>query len=119
MSVLFGAQSLQRQAAQLLAGINHLADMEQQARNMTTAYMTQDLKQLEQTMNQKFGTAVDVLPEEEDALIYHRNTKWVESMPAIMHNQPTLFAVGCGHLIGERGILNLLKQQGYTVEPVK
>lgn len=119
MSVLFGAQSLQRQAAQLLAGMNHLTDMEQQARNMTTAYMTQDLKQLEQTMNQKFGTAVDVLPEEEDALIYHRNTKWVESMPAIMHNQPTLFAVGCGHLIGERGILNLLKQQGYTVEPVK
>ena len=119
MSVLFGAQSLQRQAAQLLAGMNHLADMEQQARNMTTAYMTQDLKQLEQAMNQKFGTAVDALPEEEDALIYRRNTKWVESMPAIMHNQPTLFAVGCGHLIGERGILNLLKQQGYTVEPVK
>lgn len=73
MSVLFGAQSLQRQAAQLLAGMNHLADMEQQARNMTTAYMTQDLKQLEQAMNQKFGTAVDALPEEEDALIYHRN----------------------------------------------
>ena len=77
-----------------------LADMEQQARSMTTAYMTQDLKQLEQAMNQKFGTAVDALPEEEDALIYHRNTKWVESMPAIMHGQPTLFAVGCGHLIG-------------------
>lgn len=45
MRVLFGSQSLQRQASQLLAGMNHLADMEQQARSMTTAYMTQDLKQ--------------------------------------------------------------------------
>ena len=63
MRVLFGSQSLQRQASQLLAGMNHLADMEQQARSMTTAYMTQDLNKLEQAMNQKSGTAVDALPE--------------------------------------------------------
>ena len=40
-------------------------------------------------------------------------------MPAIMKANSTLFAVGAGHLPGERGILNLLKQQGYTVEAVK
>lgn len=52
-------------------------------------------------MNKKFGTAVDALPEEEDALIYNRNRKWAESMPNIMNSQPTLFAVGCGHLMGK------------------
>lgn len=119
INILFDSQSLQRQAEQLLATVNHLEDMEQQARKMTEAYMAQDLKKLEAAMNKKFGTAVDALPEEEDALIYNRNRKWAESMPNIMNSQPTLFAVGCGHLMGKRGILNLLKRQGYSVTPVK
>ena len=119
INMLFDSQSLQRQAEQLLATVNHLEDMEQQARKMTEAYMAQDLKKLEAAMNKKFGTAVDALPEEEDALIYNRNRKWAESMPNIMNSQPTLFAVGCGHLMGKRGILNLLKRQGYSVTPVK
>ena len=37
-------------------------------------------------------------------------------MPAIMTEAPTLFVVGAGHLPGDNGVLNLLKQQGYTIE---
>jgi hypothetical protein len=43
----------------------------------------------------------------------------VEKMPALMMLRPTLFAVGAGHLPGEKGVLNLLRQAGYTVEGVK
>jgi hypothetical protein len=31
---------------------------------------------------------------------------------------PTLFAVGAGHLGGEKGVISLLKQQGFTVRPL-
>ena len=58
-------------------------------------------------------------PEDEDILIYNRNRNWVEVMPAIMAEQPTLFAVGAGHLCGEQGVLKLLEQAGYTIEGVK
>lgn len=39
--------------------------------------------------------------------------------PATMKAAPTFVAVGALHLPGEKGLLNLLKKQGYTVEPVK
>ena len=47
------------------------------------------------------------------------NKAWVEKMPAIMTEAPTLFVVGAGHLPGDNGVLNLLKQQGYTIEAMK
>ena len=61
----------------------------------------------------------DALPDEEDVLIYNRNKAWAEKLPAIMKAAPTFVAVGALHLPGEKGLLNLLKRQGYTVEAVK
>ena len=50
---------------------------------------------------------------------HNRNADWVAKMPAIMSDKPTFFAVGAGHLPGEKGVLNLLKLAGYEVEAVK
>lgn len=44
---------------------------------------------------------------------------WIEKMPSIMKETPTLFVVGAGHLPGTNGVLKLLKEKGYTVEPMK
>jgi uncharacterized protein YbaP (TraB family) len=35
-----------------------------------------------------------------------------------MRKQPTLFAVGAGHLPGEMGVISLLRQAGFTLEPM-
>ncbi|MEP6724273.1 MAG: TraB/GumN family protein [Bacteroidota bacterium] len=40
-------------------------------------------------------------------------------MPAIMRDAPALFAVGAGHLGGEKGVINLLRKAGFTVRPMK
>ena len=53
-----------------------------------------------------------------DLLLYDRNKRWASQMPEQMFLMPTLFAVGAGHLGGERGVLNLLRQQGFTVKPL-
>lgn len=119
LDILFNAQSLQRQARQLYATVTHIAESEALSRKLAEAYMHQNLEQLEAVMHEKMGNACDALPEEEDRLIYDRNQRWVKQMPAIMRGKSTLFAVGAGHLIGERGVLNLLKSQGYTLEPVQ
>lgn len=119
MGVLFGTQTLQRQADQLLCTVMNLNKAEQQSRRMSAAYMKQNLKQLMEIVEEKQGNSCDALPEEEEALIYRRNANWAEVMPAIMKEKATFFAVGSGHLAGERGILNLLSKQGYTIEAVK
>jgi uncharacterized protein YbaP (TraB family) len=36
-----------------------------------------------------------------------------------MPENSLVVAVGAGHLPGKKGVLNLLRQAGYTVEPVK
>ena len=119
MGVLFNSQSLQRQAELLYGCVRYLDKGEDQAIRMTNAYMKQDLKELNAIINEKLGNCYDALPEEEDKLLYNRNSNWNKQMPAIMKANSTLFVVGAGHLLGERGVLNLLKKQGYTVEAVK
>ena len=37
----------------------------------------------------------------------------------IVNEKSTLFVVGAAHLPGEKGVLELLKAEGYTVEAVK
>lgn len=54
----------------------------------------------------------------EDLLLANRNAAWVPIMEKAMQAKPTFFAVGAGHLGGEKGVLNLLKKQGYTVKAV-
>ncbi|WP_020570774.1 TraB/GumN family protein [Neolewinella persica] len=58
----------------------------------------------------------------EELLLTKRNENWVpQIMAKIKANsaQPKLFAVGAGHLGGEKGVISLLRQEGLTVEPVR
>lgn len=55
----------------------------------------------------------------EDLLLNQRNRNWIPIMGEMMLAQPTFFAVGAGHLGGEQGVVSLLRNAGYTVEPVR
>ena len=48
-----------------------------------------------------------------------RNEKWLPRMMAAMREKPTMFVFGSGHLIGEHGIIEMLRTSGYEVEQVK
>ena len=54
----------------------------------------------------------------EDILLNDRNKKWVKELKEIMKKESVFVAVGAGHLTGEYGLINLLKKEGYTVEPL-
>ncbi|MBC5839096.1 TraB/GumN family protein [Flavobacterium muglaense] len=51
-------------------------------------------------------------------LLDGRNENWIVKMPNIMKDKSTFFAVGAGHLLGEQGVIRLLRKKGYTVKPV-
>lgn len=117
-NLLYNGSSLKRQAQQLLCTLNHLDKNIDQLKELTAAYNAQDLNAMYKLMNELQGDSCDPLPGENEALIDNRNKNWAEKLPAIMTEAPTFVAVGAGHLPGEKGLLNLLKEQGYTVEPV-
>ncbi len=49
----------------------------------------------------------------------NRTLNWMNKILAEINAAPTLVAVGIDHLIGEKGLIHLLRQYGYTIEPVK
>jgi uncharacterized protein YbaP (TraB family) len=66
-----------------------------------------------------YGTDSEFMSAEaKKELLDNRNSNWLNQMPRMMLNKPTLFAVGSAHLGGEKGVLNLLKEKGYKITPI-
>ena len=118
-NVLFGSSTLERDIELLMCLVDNGDIYEEITEELTDAYYSQDINAVEKAINYEFGNKCDSTPEEKDILIYNRNANWLKLMPAIMKEKPTLFVVGAGHLPGERGVIQLLRNAGYTVEGVK
>ena len=118
MGILFG-ESLEKQVNDLMCMVDHFEEADEMVNRITTAYFSQNLKQIEEAMEEESKVECGTTDEDEDRLINNRNSNWLEMMPSMMAEQPTLFVVGAGHLCGEKGVLKLLEKAGYTVEGVK
>ena len=119
VGVLFHGQSLERQKDLLMCLVDNKEHTELMAEQLVEAFFKQDLVGVKAVIDEKEQTKCDSTPEEEDALIYNRNANWAKLMPQIMADKATFFAVGAGHLPGEKGVLQLLKNAGYMIEGVK
>jgi uncharacterized protein YbaP (TraB family) len=78
------------------------------------AYLEQDIDKLfgliaENEMFQDYG----------DLLLENRNKNWIPKIEEMVKTQSTFIAVGSGHLGSETGVIQLLRDAGYTVEAVK
>ena len=51
-------------------------------------------------------------------LLTDRNVRMADRLDSIMHDQSTFVAVGCGHLPGDSGLIELLADKGYLVTPI-
>ena len=57
--------------------------------------------------------------EYQDELLDNRNINWIPKIKEYAEKQATFFGVGGCHLAGENGVINLLRQAGYTVRAVR
>ena len=48
----------------------------------------------------------------------NRNKRWIPKLADLMKNKTLFIAVGAGHLAGENGVIQLLRNNGYNVVPV-
>lgn len=119
IDVLYKGKPMERQKQLLLCLADNKDTYEKQSEDIIEAFFSQDLKAIGEAIDRKMNNSCDDTPEERDKLIYNRNAEWIKKMPEIMKQKSTLFAVGAGHLTGDRGMLELLKKAGYTVESVK
>lgn len=109
--------SLKKQAEDLLDACKKDEYFTVQSSALVEAYMSQDLTKIEAVMTDPEIGGDDA--EAMDALIYNRNRNWVEKLDRMMPERAALVCVGAGHLPGDQGLLQLLRDRGYTVEPMK
>ena len=116
--VLYQGKTLERQKEGLMCQVDNADFIDKMTEAVIQAFYAQNLDAMKAAADMKMHNGCDATPEEEAQLIYDRNADWLTKMPAIMKQKATLFAVGALHLVGEKGVLNLLRQAGYTVEGV-
>jgi len=81
--------------------------------SLLDAYQSQKIQDLDSLMNKDENMKNNV-----GLLLNNRNAKWLPKIEESIHKSSTFIAVGCGHVIGQHGLINLLKSKGYIVEPV-
>jgi len=106
--------SLEEQATMLLESIRNVKQENADMDKLIQFYKDQQLDSL----NALFEKGDYDLADHENSLLGNRNRKWIPQMEAFMKKAPIFFAVGAGHLGGNQGVINLLRQKGYTVTPI-
>lgn len=113
-SALLYGSSIADQAASLLRTVRSGRDPLADSRMLYARYAEGDLDGLMTVMDR----ASAMTPEEADAMLYNRNSSWVNFLIGILPATSIMIVVGAGHLPGERGVINLLRKAGFSVNPV-
>lgn len=102
----------------LLAALVDLENTDRDAKTMVHAWKEGDAEELTSFIENEEKEHPE-LKDFTDQLLYQRNKPMVEKLDAMLKQPGTEFVVvGAAHLIGERGLLKLLSDRGYSVKQV-
>lgn len=102
------------QAKMLVDALSADSEGDDQFGEMIELYKQQDIEALYAVINEDGSEMQTYGP----LLIENRNRNWIPIMTALMKEGSVFFAVGAGHLGGTVGVIQLLRDQGYTLTPV-
>ena len=103
------------QAKELLKNIDSFSVYKDEFDTTLSFYKNQQLNSLKNMINKsEFGS-----DQYSDLLLNNRNKNWVSQLKEIMKNESVFVAVGAGHLVGDSGVISLLRKEGYKVEPLE
>jgi hypothetical protein len=103
-------------AAALIALSNNPEPQRQVFKQLISYYLAQDIVSLKEFFNVPAAETGKTLG---DTLIDNRNQNWIPKILQAAKTKPTFFGVGAGHLGGDRGVISLLRDRGYTVKPIQ
>ncbi len=90
-------------------------------KQMTDLYVQQDLQGLYNYIVQSMAESEENPLKSKEMIakmLVNRNKNWIPKLENWMKTKSLFIAVGAGHLAGEEGVINLLKKEGYFVEPI-
>lgn len=111
--MLYNMHSIKRQAEQFMEMVDNPQKSINEALELNKAYFAQDMQKMYQ-----FAVECESDPVFYENLLLKRNTAWIEQLPTIMSEGTSFIAVGCLHLVGEYGLIKMLRDKGYIVEAI-
>ena len=114
IDILFNSVPLQNQANQLVKVVKEKEKEINLMMDMNKAYLSGDLIRIE-ALNQEDN---DMTPEQKVIMIDNRNNNWMTQLLSLIPDKSCFIAVGCMHLVGETGLINQLRNAGFSVEAV-
>lgn len=103
----------EEQAKDVVGMVRNQEETKQEFAEMVKAYNNEDIDQLYDIIDDYADTATEM-----EELIINRNQNWIPVIGELAKEKVSFFGVGAAHLGGEQGVINLLKEAGYTVSPV-
>lgn len=113
VDILFGAP-INEQVDMLKKYIAKMDQADTVTNRMLDLYFGQDLAGLYQLSMANQEYAGDM-----KKLLVDRNNNWMKQLPELMKKQPQFVAVGALHLAGPDGLVNQLRNAGYTVKAIE
>ncbi len=104
----------QAQAQMLVEELRNGDKSNKEYKRMVRLYKRQDLEMLG-----KMVIGEDENSNFNDVLLNTRNRNWIPVMEKLMRKDKMFFAVGAAHLIGENGVVALLRKQGYILTAIR
>ena len=103
---------LTQQASMLMESVDDFNKSRSEFKHLVETYKSRDVEAVYQVVME----TEEEYKEFGEFLIDKRNQKWIPKIIELGNAQTTFVAVGCGHLGGEKGVLNLLRKEGFDVK---
>ena len=103
---------LPQQAQMLMESIDDFNKSRSEFKRLVETYQSRDVEAVYQVVME----TEEEYKEFGEFLIDKRNENWIPKIIELGNAQTTFVAVGCGHLGGEKGVLNLLRNEGFDVK---
>lgn len=104
------------QASALLKDIDSAANYRIYFNRMVNIYTSQRTDSLLKLIS---DTSFAGAGENEDVLLKNRNADWVKQINTIVPKKSIFMGVGAAHLLGENGLIAMLRKRGYKVRPIE
>ncbi len=108
--------SIQTQTEDLMNMVRHDDIAGDLALRLAKAYLSGDLDLMLSIMNDPATGGYDKWA---DRMINKRNANWLHIIYDVIPSKSIFIVVGAGHLPGEKGLINLLREDGFSVEPIE
>lgn len=107
--------SIAEQTKALLHTVNNFEKQKTEFKNLMEDYPQGRLEEIFEYTLHPMENNQDFI----NAFYYERNKEWMPKIEKMISENVAFISVGISHLEGDGGLLNLFKEKGYTLTPIK